>query len=106
MRRSGHVPESSPSNALRFSSAAFFSSYQACRWGEALPPEPVEVPDKGIMLGTRELFCLGVCNLTFGKSNEFCAYATFDCQAVDWTDHIYLNLRRPSRCAMLTITYK
>ena len=41
---------SSPSNALRFSSAAFFSSYHACRCGEALPPEPVELPAKGIII--------------------------------------------------------
>ena len=44
------VPVSSPSNALRFSSAALFSSYHACRCGEAFPPAPVELPAKGIII--------------------------------------------------------
>jgi len=40
----------SPSSALRFSSAAFFSSSQAWRCGPALPAEPVEVPARGIIV--------------------------------------------------------
>ena len=39
-----------PSRTLCFSSAAFFLSNHACRFGLALPAEPVEVPESGIII--------------------------------------------------------
>ena len=44
-----------PSSTLCFSSAAFFLSNHACRFGLALPAEPVDVPESGIIISRMDM---------------------------------------------------
>ena len=44
-----------PSSILCFSSVAFFLSNHACRLGLALPAEPVDVPESGIIISRMDM---------------------------------------------------